>query len=128
METVSPTFAGRMRALKRKCVVLQLAMRHERTPWYARACGVLTLLYALSPIDLIPDFIPVLGHLDDLLIVPLGIWLTLKLIPADVWNECEAEAKRRELGKPAKDWRGIVLIVFLVLLFIGLLLVRIVLS
>jgi uncharacterized membrane protein YkvA (DUF1232 family) len=130
MENVRPTFSARMRALKRKCVVLQLAMGHGCTPWYAKACGALTLLYALSPIDLIPDFIPVLGQLDDLLIVPIGIWLTLNLIPADVWRECEVEAARRELGKPEKDWRGIILIVFiwLVLLGIGLLVVRNILS
>ena len=120
------TFTDRMRALKRKCVVLQLALRHKRTPWYAKTCGILTLLYAFSPIDLIPDFIPVLGYLDDLLIVPFGIWMTLKLMPADVWNECEAEAARLALGKATKDWRGVFLIVFiwLVLLAVGLLVIR----
>ena len=111
-------WAGR---LKRSCVVLQLALRHPRTPWYAKACGAATLLYALSPIDLIPDFIPVLGYLDDVVLVPLGLWLTMKLIPAAVWQECEAEAARRELAPPAKDWRGAVLIVclWLVLLALG---------
>jgi len=126
METTGPTFADRMRSLKRKCVVLQLAIVHPRTPWYARTCGALTLTYALSPIDLVPDFVPVLGHLDDLLIVPLGIWMTLKLIPADVWDECEAEAIRRELQKGPKNWRGAVLVValWLVLLVIGFLALR----
>ena len=119
---IKPTFADRLRAMKRKCVVLQLAMRHERTPWYAKTLGVLTLLYALSPIDLIPDFIPVLGYLDDLLIVPFGIWMTVKMIPTDVWSECEAEVVQRELGKPAKNWRGAVLVAFLwlLLLVVGL--------
>ena len=106
--------------LKRSCVVLQLALRHPRTPWYAKLCGAITLLYALAPIDLIPDFIPVLGHLDDFVLVPLGIWITLKLIPQDVWAECQAEALRLELARPAKDWRGTILIVFLWLLLLGL--------
>jgi uncharacterized membrane protein YkvA (DUF1232 family) len=83
---------------------------HPRTPWYAKACGLVTLLYLLAPIDLIPDFIPVLGQLDDLVLVPLGLWLTIRLIPRDVWQECEAEAARRE-QQPMQDRRGIVLVV-----------------
>ena len=69
MDTVKPTLADRMRSLKRKCVILQLVLRHERTPWHAKICGILTLTYALSPIDLVPDFIPVLGFLDDLSLI-----------------------------------------------------------
>jgi uncharacterized membrane protein YkvA (DUF1232 family) len=99
--------------------VLQLALRHPRTPWYAKACGALTLLYALAPIDLIPDFIPVIGLLDDLILVPAGIWLTVKLIPDPVWRECQAEAARRELSPPARDWRGAILIVGLWLLLLA---------
>ncbi|MBI3829169.1 MAG: DUF1232 domain-containing protein [Planctomycetes bacterium] len=90
-----------------------LAMKHPRTPWYAKGVGALTLLYALAPIDLIPDFIPVIGYLDDFVLVPAGLWVTIKLVPNDVWAECEAEAARRELEKPPKDWRGVILIVFL---------------
>jgi len=107
-------------SLKRSCAVLQLALRHPKTPWYAKACGALTLLYAFSPIDLIPDFIPVLGYLDDVLLVPLGLWLTIRLVPKDVWQECEAEAARRELSPPPKDWRGVVLIVVLWLVLLAL--------
>ena len=114
------------RRLKGRCAVLMLALRHPRTPWYARAVGALTLLYALAPIDLIPDFIPVLGHLDDLVLVPVGIWFTIRLVPADVWAECEAEAARRELAPPPKDWRGVVLVVclWLVLAVLGYWLAR----
>ena len=126
MATVKPTLADRMRSLKRKCVILQLVLRHERTPWHAKICGILTLAYALSPIDLVPDFIPVFGYLDDLLIVPIGIWLTLRFVPNDVWCECEAEALRRELQKGPKNWRGAILVVFiwLLLLVAGLLAAR----
>ncbi len=112
--------------MKRSCSVLTLAFRHPRTPWYAKGCALLTLLYALAPIDLIPDFIPVLGLLDDLVLVPAGIWLTIQLIPKAVWAECEAEAARQSLQKPARDWRGAVLIIalWLLLLALGILVVR----
>jgi uncharacterized membrane protein YkvA (DUF1232 family) len=106
------------RQIKECCTVLHLALRHPKTPWYAKACGAVTLLYALSPIDLIPDFIPVLGYLDDLILVPAGLWLTIRLIPPDVWAECQEEARRRALEKPPKDWRGALLIVFLWLLLL----------
>ena len=67
-------------------------MRHPKTPWYAKAVGGATLVYALSPIDLIPDFLPVIGHLDDLLLVPLGVWLTVSLVPEQVRKECREQA------------------------------------
>ena len=72
------------RSLKRDTHAVWLAARDPRTPWYAKALGIAVAAYALSPIDLIPDFIPVLGYLDDLLIVPAGLWLVLKLIPTEV--------------------------------------------
>ena len=64
-----------------------LAVRDPRVPWYAKALGTCVVAYALSPIDLIPDFVPVLGYLDDLVLVPLGVLLVLRLIPADVLTE-----------------------------------------
>lgn len=94
------------RTLKQKSIILTLALKHPQTPWVAKVVGVVTVLYALSPIDLIPDFIPIFGHLDDLVIVPLGLWLAIKLIPCHVWSECETAAKRQTLAKPRKDWRG----------------------
>lgn len=75
-------------------------MRHPATPWYAKAIAGLTLAYALSPIDLIPDFIPVLGHLDDLIIVPAGMWLSVALIPAAVWTQCKQKAAGSTEPKP----------------------------
>ena len=68
-------------ALKLDVMTLYFAMRHARTSWAARACATLVTTYAFSPIDLIPDFIPVLGYVDDLLIVPINVWLLLKLLP-----------------------------------------------
>lgn len=71
-----------------------LAARDPRTPWYAKALALLVAAYALSPIDLIPDFIPVLGYLDDLVLVPLGIMLAVRLIPPKVMREHRATAAR----------------------------------
>ena len=82
------------RRLKRDVHALWLAGRDPRTPWYAKALAVAVAAYALSPLDLIPDFIPVLGWLDDLIIVPLGIVLAVRLIPADVMEEHRRAAER----------------------------------
>jgi uncharacterized membrane protein YkvA (DUF1232 family) len=82
----------RARALKRDTYALYLASRDSRTPWYAKALAIAVLAYALSPIDLIPDFIPVLGYLDDLIIVPAGLALVLRLVPAEVLADCRAQA------------------------------------
>jgi uncharacterized membrane protein YkvA (DUF1232 family) len=84
------------RALKRDIVALWIAGRDPRVPWHAKAVAAAVAAYALSPIDLIPDFIPVLGYLDDLIIVPLGITLAVRLIPPELMAEFRAEATRRE--------------------------------
>ena len=83
------------RTLKRDAVALWVAARDPRVPWHAKALAGAVAAYALSPIDLIPDFIPVLGYLDDLLIVPAGIWLALRLIPPLLMAELREEADRR---------------------------------
>jgi uncharacterized membrane protein YkvA (DUF1232 family) len=81
-----------------------LASKDSRTPWYAKLLAVVIVAYAFSPIDLIPDPIPILGYLDDLLIVPLGIWLVLKLIPPSVMAECRIRAETdQSLTKPT-NW------------------------
>lgn len=84
------------KALKRDVVALWIAARDPRTPWFAKVAAGAVAAYALSPIDLIPDFIPILGYLDDLLIVPLGIMLVVKLIPAPLMLEYRAEAMSRD--------------------------------
>ncbi|MHB2169740.1 YkvA family protein [Alsobacter sp. R-9] len=76
-----------------------MAARDPRVPWPAKAVAAIVAAYALSPIDLIPDAVPVLGLLDDLVIVPLGIWLAVRLVPPSIMAECRAEAARRE-GRP----------------------------
>jgi len=82
----------RARALKRDAYAVYLAARDPDTPWYVKVLAVAVAGYALSPIDLIPDFIPVLGYLDDLILVPLGIWLVVSLIPEQTMAECRARA------------------------------------
>ena len=84
---------GWARAVKRDVHALWLAARHPRTPWYARLLAVAIAAYALSPIDLIPDFVPVLGYLDDAILLPLGILLAIRLVPRDVLAECRARAE-----------------------------------
>lgn len=91
----------RARGLKREAYTLYLVVRHPRTPWYAKALAALVVAYAFSPVDLIPDFVPVLGYLDDLILVPAGVALTLRLVPPDVLEACRAEATELiARGKP----------------------------
>jgi uncharacterized membrane protein YkvA (DUF1232 family) len=82
--------------LKREVYALYLAYRDPRVPWYAKVFAAVVVGYAFSPIDLIPDPIPVLGYLDDLLLVPLGVALAVRMIPADVMAECRREAQGAE--------------------------------
>jgi uncharacterized membrane protein YkvA (DUF1232 family) len=97
--------------VKRDVVALWLAARDPRVPWYAKLAAGIVAAYALSPIDLIPDFIPVLGYLDDLVLVPIGIWLAVKLVPAALMRAFREEAALRE-GRPASR-SGIFLVISL---------------
>ena len=111
-------FKRATQALKADTFALYLAYRDPRTPWYAKIWAALVVAYAFSPIDLIPDFIPVLGYLDDLLIVPLGVFVALKLIPAEVMTESREKAKENK-QKPA-NWWAAALIILLWLALAGL--------
>lgn len=82
----------RAKELKRELATIWFCARHPRTPFVAKALAAAIVAYAFSPIDLIPDFIPVLGFVDDVILLPMGIWLVLKLIPDDVMRECRAAA------------------------------------
>lgn len=83
----------RVASLKSETYALYLAYRDPRVPWHAKVFAALVVAYAFSPIDLIPDFVPVLGYLDDLVLVPLGIALSLKMIPAEVMADCRQRAR-----------------------------------
>jgi uncharacterized membrane protein YkvA (DUF1232 family) len=118
---------ARAKALKTDIPAVFIALRHPRTPWYAKASALLIIGYALSPIDLIPDFIPVLGYLDDLIILPALVALTIHWIPAEVLLECRHQAAL--LGKEywQKKWVYAIpflLVWFLVLFFAGRLVYR----
>ncbi len=93
---------ARARALKQEVFAVYIAARDPRTPWYAKALIFLIVAYTLSPIDLIPDFIPVLGYLDDLIIVPSGIWLAVRLIPAEVMEEARATAATQSVDRSVR--------------------------
>jgi len=88
----------RIRALQHETYALYLAGRDPRTPWYAKVLIAGVVAYAVSPIDLIPDFIPVLGYLDDLVLVPLGIVVAIRMIPPQVLAECRQRAHEVNLG------------------------------
>lgn len=101
--------------LKQETYALYLAYRDPRVPWYAKAVAAATVAYAVSPIDLIPDFIPVLGYLDDLVIVPLGIALSARLIPLEIMAECRQKAHQRlrETGSLGRKAAIVVVLVWL---------------
>lgn len=100
------------RELQKQVHVVYLAAQDPRTPWYAKLLAVLVAGYALSPIDLIPDFIPVLGYLDDLLLIPLGITLVLRMIPQEVLAEARFKAEAAlTLSKPKSRFAAVVIIV-----------------
>ena len=94
--------------IKRDGATLWLAGKHPGTPWHAKALGVFVVAYALSPIDLIPDFIPLLGYLDDVLLLPGLIWLAIRLLPPEVLADCRGQADvwMKTQGKKPSSWVG----------------------
>ena len=101
--------------IKRDGVTLWFAGKNPRTPWYAKALGVFVVAYALSPIDLIPDFIPVLGYVDDVLLLPVLIWLAIRLLPPEVLAECRSQAEEwmQTKGSTPRSGLGAIFIVVL---------------
>lgn len=115
------------RQLKRETYVLSLAYKNPDTPWYAKVFGAVVVAYAFSPIDLIPDFVPILGYLDDLILVPLGIALALKMIPEEVLTEARTQAEREFLDGKPRNWvagAAIILIWLVVLALVAFWTVR----
>ncbi len=110
--------------LKRDAYALYFVARDPRTPWYARALAAAVVAYALSPFDLIPDFVPVLGYLDDLVIVPLGIALVLRLVPRAVLDDCRVRAQRAADRPVSRLGAAFMIAVWLALAALAILLVR----
>ena len=112
MPSFVDTWKARAHQLKTEVYALYLAYKDPRTPWYARIFAAVVVAYAFSPIDLIPDPIPVLGYLDDLVLIPLGVYLALKMIPGEVMVECRSRAKEvMAQGKPVNIWAAAVIVV-----------------
>lgn len=110
---------SRARVLKNEAYAVYLAAKDPRTPWYAKAVAFLTIAYAFSPIDLIPDFIPILGYLDDLFIVPAGIALAMRLIPAEVLAEARETAASQSVERSVSRGAvgaGLVIFIWIVVL------------
>lgn len=108
----------RAKQLKKDIPAVFLALGKKETPWYAKALAAITVGYALSPIDLIPDFIPVLGYLDDLLILPILAAATIRLIPEEIIAQCRAESEQLwKNGKPKKWYYAIpIMIIWLIII------------
>jgi len=108
--TKKKSLKERVKSLKTEVHAVYLASKDARTPWYAKLLMVLVIGYAISPLDLIPDFIPVLGLLDDLVIVPAGIALVVRMIPKDLMEECRRKAKDEPINTRTK-WLAVLIIV-----------------
>jgi uncharacterized membrane protein YkvA (DUF1232 family) len=125
---VSPLAAGTLwgrwkrwaRRLKTQLYALYLAYRDPRVPWYAKIFAGLVLAYALSPLDLIPDFIPILGYLDDVVLLPLGIALAVRMVPKQVLEECRQRARQRLCRGALRTWPVTLLIALLWAALLGL--------
>ncbi|MGD8573112.1 MAG: YkvA family protein [Gammaproteobacteria bacterium] len=115
------TAASIANSLQTNVYALYLASRDRRVPLLPKVLVGLVVAYALSPIDLIPDFIPVLGYLDDLLIVPLGVWLAIRLVPKDIWQECRLLAAERVAALPRNRRAAIVIVTIWLLAITGFL-------
>jgi uncharacterized membrane protein YkvA (DUF1232 family) len=102
----------RARHLKAETFALYLAARDPRTPWYTKLLVAGIVAYAVSPIDLIPDFVPVLGYLDDLILIPVGIALAIRLVPDSVLADCRKQAQEIfKKGKPVSRIAGVVIVI-----------------
>jgi uncharacterized membrane protein YkvA (DUF1232 family) len=111
---------AKARQLKTEAYVLYLAYRHPNIPWYAKVFAACVIGYLFSPVDLIPDFIPVLGYLDDLVLVPLGITLAIKMIPKPLWEECREKAQKTLSQDKPGNWAAAGIIIAIWLLFLAL--------
>jgi len=112
------TIKVKAKDLKTQTYALYLSSKDKRTPWYAKLLIIAIVGYALSPIDLVPDFIPVLGYLDDLIILPVAIIIASKLIPSVVYQDCRKETEFGQMNTKAK-WVISSIIVVIWLLMLG---------
>ncbi|WP_139905755.1 YkvA family protein [Clostridium thermarum] len=109
---------------KKELAALYIAYKRKDVPWYAKVFSIMVIGYALSPIDFIPDFIPVLGYLDDLILIPLGIYIAVSLIPKDILGQCRQEAENASQGEGKQNWVAAAVILIIWLIIIALILMR----
>lgn len=114
------TLKEKSKELKKEIYALYLAYKRPDVPFYAKLVSILVVGYALSPIDLIPDFIPILGYLDDLLLLPLGIAVAIKLIPKDIMKECRESAEHNLNNKKPNGWIAGAIIILIWVIIISL--------
>ena len=123
--TIVHRWKAKARQLQTEAYALSLAYKHPEVPWYAKVFAACVVGYLFSPIDLIPDFIPVLGYLDDLILVPLGIVLVLRMIPKAVWEECREEAQRTLRQDKPRNWAAASVIIVIWLLLVALVVISV---
>ena len=124
-ESMLDKLKSRARTLKNEAFAVYLAAKDPRTPWYARALVFFVVAHTFSPIDLIPDFIPVLGYLDDLLITPGGLWLAIRMIPAEVLEEARGKVSGSGVERSLRYiGLAMILVVWIVILISALYLVK----
>ena len=111
---------SRARALKNEVFAISLAAKDPRTPWYAKVLIFFVVAHTLSPIDLIPDFIPILGYLDDLIITPGGLWLAVRMIPAEVLEEARKMVATQSPGRSVGYIGAAVIVLVWVVILVGI--------
>ena len=123
MSKLMESWKKQARLLKQETYAVYLAYRDPRVPWYAKVAAACVVGYAFSPIDLIPDFIPILGYLDDLVLIPLGVLLVLKMIPPSVMAECRQRAQEIIAEGRPTNWvaAGVIVAIWIVLLVLAIL-------
>ena len=116
----------RAKELKTDVPAVFLALKENRTPWYAKIIAAVVVVYALSPIDLIPDFVPVLGYLDDLILLPALIAWCVRCIPAEVFADCRSRARGMWGSVKPEKWYYAVPFILIWLVVIGLIVMAII--
>jgi uncharacterized membrane protein YkvA (DUF1232 family) len=122
LTSVFKSWKLKAKILKKEVYALSLAVKDPRVPWYAKVFALLIIGYVLSPIDPIPDFIPVIGYIDELIVVPLGIIILSKMIPKQVLEECREKARHHRGGMKGKHWiaASIIILIWLILVYLSI--------
>lgn len=124
MKVILGNLKIKLENLKKEIKALYLASTRDDVPWYAKLVILMVVGYALSPIDLIPDFIPVLGYLDDIIILPIGIILAIRLIPRSIMDECREQSENIFKNGRPKNWVAASIIIFIWIIILTYILIN----